>query len=173
MVARINSPGISMQWFLLGVVVVALLFMSSRYPRTAFSILGALALAAAVIVFSTHDDAQRGRHKLPVGDIGIENAVITPAYGGGYQLNARLLNTNPEIQLKEAVVSITMLDCPAQVGDGGDDGDGCAVIGQADERINIQIPAGQARDISRTVSFSGANPAGQLRWRFQITETRS
>lgn len=157
-----------MQWILLGVVVVALLFMSSRYPKAAFSILGALALAAAVIVFSTHDDAQRGRHKLPVDDIGIENAVITPAYGGGYQFNARLVNANRDIQLKEAVVSITMLDCPAAAGD-----DGCAVIGQADERINIQIPAGQARDISRTVSFSGARPAGELQWRFKITETRS
>jgi len=158
-----------MQWFLLGVVVVALLFMSSRFPKAAFSILGALALAAAVIVFSTHDDAQLGRHKLPVGDIDIENAVITPAYGGGYQFNARLVNANAAIQLKEAVVSITMLDCPAQAAAD----DGCAVIGQADERINIQIPAGQARDISRTVSFSGARPAGELQWRFKITETRS
>jgi len=85
-----------MQWLLLGVVVVALLFMSSRFPRTAFSILGALALAAAVYVFGTHDDAQLGRYKLPVSDI-----------------------------------------------------------------------------TSRTVSFSGANPAGALQWRFKITETRS
>jgi len=158
-----------MQWLLLGVVVVALLFMSSRFPRTAFSILGALALAAAVIVFSTRDDAQLGRYKLPVGDITIENPVISPAYGGGYQFNARLANANREVLLKEAVVSITMLDCPAAAA--GDDD--CAVIGQADERVNIQIPAGQARDVSRTVSFTGANPAGALRWRFKITETRS
>lgn len=158
-----------MQFILLGVVVVALLFMSSRYPRTAFSILGALALAAAVIVFSTQDDAQRGRYKLPVSDIGIENAVISPAYGGGHQLSARLVNANRDILLKEAVLSITMLDCPAAAA--GDDD--CAVIGQTDERINIQIPAGQARDISRTVSFPGANPTGALQWRFKITETRS
>lgn len=161
-----------MQFILLGVVVVALLFMSSRYPRTAFSILGALALAAAVYVFSTQDDGQLGRHKLPVGDIFIENAVITPAYGGGYQLNARLINANRDILLKEAVVSITMLDCPtADAADAGDDN--CAVIGQADKRVNIQIPAGQARDISRPVSFTGARPAGALKWRFKITETRS
>jgi len=112
-----------MQWLLLGVVVVALLFMSSRFPRTAFSILGALALAAAVIVFSTRDDAQLGRYKLPVGDITIENPVISPAYGGGYQFNARLANANREVLLKEAVVSITMLDCPAAAA--GDDD--CAV----------------------------------------------
>jgi len=158
-----------MQWLLLGVVVVALLFMSSRFPRTAFSILGALALAAAVYVFGTHDDAQLGRYKLPVGDITIENPVITSAYGGGYQFNARLINANRDILLKEAVVSITMLDCPTPAADDAD----CAVIGQADERVNIQIPAGQARDVSRTVSFSGANPAGALQWRFKITETRS
>lgn len=156
-----------MQWFLLGVVVAALLYMSTRYPRTAFSILGALAVGAAVIVFSTREDAVLGRHQLPVGDISIENAVITPGYGGSYQFNARLVNGNRDLLLKEAVVSITMLDCPHQ------SADDCAVIGQADERINIKIPAGQARDIARTVSFSGANPAGALRWQFKITETRS
>ena len=156
-----------MQWFLLGGVVIALLYMSSRYPKTAFSILGALGVAAAVIIFSTKEDAVLQRHKLPVDDITIENAVIVPAYGGGYRFNARLVNANPSILLKEAVLSITMLDCRDE------SADDCVVIGQVDERINTKIPAGQARDVSRTVSFSGADPAGALRWKFKITETRS
>lgn len=156
-----------MQWLLLGVVVVALLYMSTHYPKTAFSILGALGIAAAVIVFSTQEDALRARQKLPVADIKIENAVIAPAYGGSYQFNARLVNANPSILLKEFVISITMLDCP------GDADDGCAVLGQTDARINAKIPPGQARDISRNLFFSSADPAGTVRWQYKITETRS
>ena len=159
-----------MQWLLLGVVVIALLYMSTHYPKTAFSVLGVLGIAAAVIVFSTREDALRGRQKLPVADIKIENAVIAPAYGGSYQFNARLVNAHPSILLKEFVISITMLDCP--VADDGDD-DGCTVIGQADERVNAKIPPGQARDISRNLFFSSADPSGTIRWQYKITETRS
>lgn len=155
-----------MQWLLLGVVVIALLYMSTRYPKTAFSILGALGIAAAVIVFSTREDALRARQKLPVDDIKIENAVITPAYGGSYQFNARFVNTHPSIRLKEFVVSITMLDCQGE-------SDTCAVIGQADERITAKIPPGQARDISRNLFFSSADPTGTIRWQYKITRTRS
>jgi len=156
-----------MQWILLGVVVIALLYMSTHYPKVAFSILGALVIAAVVIVISTREDAGRARQKIPVDAIIIENAVIAPAYGGSYQFNARLVNTSEFILLKESVVSITMLDCT-------DDGDeNCAVIGQARERINTKIPAGQARDISRNVFFSGATPVGTVRWNYVITETRS
>ena len=156
-----------MQWLLLGIVVIALLYISTRYPKTAFGILGVLGITTAVIIFSTRDDALRGRQKLPVADIKIENPVIAPAYGDSYQFNARLVNANPSVLLKEFVISITMLDCP------GDSDDGCAVIGQADERINAKIPPGQARDISRNLFFSGADPAGIVRWQYKITETRS
>ena len=150
---------------MLGVVVVALLFMSTRFPKTAFSIIGALVIGAAVIVVGTRDDAEIGRLKLPVADVVIENAVIAPAYGGSYQFNARLVNAHAAIQLKEFVISITMLDC-----DGGGE---CAVIGQADERVTAKIPPGQARDISRNLFFDGAAPAGTVKWEYKITETRS
>ncbi len=156
-----------MQWLLLGVVAIALLYMSNYYPRTALGILGALTLAAAVIVLGTREDALRARHKLPAEDIRIENPVITPAYGDSYQFNARLVNTNESILLKELVVSLTMLDCR-----GESEGD-CAVIGQTDERINTRIPAGQARDISRNVFFSDAEPSGSVRWEYRVTETRN
>ncbi len=165
-----------MQWLLLGVVVIALLYMSTHFPKTAFSILGAMGIAAAVIIFGTREDALQGRQKLPVDDIKIENPVIAPAYGGSYQFNARLVNAHPSILLKELVVSITMLDCPGQgqgEGENENDAGACAVIGQADERINARIPPGQARDISRNLFFSGAEPAGTIRWRYQVTETRS
>lgn len=160
-----------MQWLLLGVIAAALLFMSSRYPKAAFAVLGALGLAAAVIVFIGQDAALLSRQQLPAADIRIENAVITPAYGDSYQFNARLTNTHASILLKESALSVTMLDCAPGAGDFADES--CAVIGQAEVRINLKIPAGQSRDISKNVFFNNARPAGAVRWKYQIIETRN
>jgi len=159
-----------MQWALLAIIVVALLYMSRFYPRVAFGVLGVLVIGAAIIVLTTTDIADINRSKLPVSDIQIENPVMTPAYGGGFRFNARLLNTHPSATLKESTVSITMLDCPE---DAGDSNENCQVIGQQDQRVITKIPPGQARDVARTLKFDSANPKGSVRWKIIITETRS
>ena len=46
-----------MQWAVLAVIVVALFLMSGRYPRLAFSILGALVLADIAVILFTEVDA--------------------------------------------------------------------------------------------------------------------
>lgn len=161
-----------MQWVLLAVIVAALLYLSRFYPKVAFTVLGVLAIGAAVIVFTTTDVAQLKRSRLPVEDIKIENPIITPAYGDGFRFNARLINTHESVTLKEATVSITMLDCVADANNAVD-GDGCQVIGQEKKRIIVKIPPGQVRDVSQTLSFYSAKPRGTLRWRIKITETRS
>lgn len=160
-----------MQWLLLGVIVAALLLMSTRFPKTAFAILGVLGAAAAAVIFSTRDDAAFSRAQLPPQSVRIENAVVTPAYGNSYQFSARLVNTHDSILMKEASLSVTLLDCPAHAG--AEDDANCTIIGQRDLRVNIQIPAGQARDISENVFFHDASPAGNARWRYRVTATRS
>ncbi len=159
-----------MQWVLLVVMVVALLYLSRFYPKVAFSVLGTLVLAAAVIVFTTTDVAQMRRARLPVDNIKVENSVVVPAYGNSFRFNARLVNTHESVTLKEATISITMLDCVSEAGVSDDD---CQVIGQRDEDIIIKIPPRQVRDVSRTLSFNSAKPRGNLCWRIKITQTRS
>ncbi|WP_424948027.1 hypothetical protein [Candidatus Spongiihabitans sp.] len=159
-----------MQWILLVVMVAALLYMSRFYPKAAFGVLGVLVIGALVIVFTTNEIAQLNRSRLPVEDIKIENPVFTLAYGDGFRFNARLINTHESVTLKETTVSITLLDCPQ---DSGDAEAGCQVIGQADQRILVKIPPGQARDVSQTLSFGSAKLRGHARWRIKITETRS
>lgn len=156
-----------MQWVLLAVVIAALLYLSRYHPKAAFGVLGTLVFAGVVIVFNTTEVGQANRSKLPTKDILIENPVISSSYGGGYRLNARLANTNSNIELKESIISVTMLDCADDLTES------CQIIGQNEERINVKIPPGQARDISRTMSFDAANATGSLRWEFKITETRS
>lgn len=156
-----------MQWVLLAVIAAALLYLSRYYPKIAFSVLGVLVVASIVIVFSTTDQARMKRSSLPAEDIVIENPVITGSYAGGFRFNARMVNQNPSLELKESVVSITMLDCVDE------QESSCQVIGQREQRILVRIPPGQARDISRTLSFGNAKPAHSLRWKYQITETRN
>ena len=63
--------------------------------------------------------------------------------------------------------ALPMLDCAS------DEPESCRVIGQEDERINVGIPPGQARDVSRTISFDNAAATGALKWEFKVTSTRS
>ena len=156
-----------MQWILLLVIVASLFYLSRYFPKTAFSVLGVLVVAAGVMILSTTEMAQLNRGKISNEDILIENPVLMPTYAGGYRFNARLLNSNSSHSLRELAISITMLDCVSE------EAESCRVIGQEDERINIQIPPEQARDISRTLSFDNASAAGILKWEFKVTSTRS
>lgn len=156
-----------MQWVLLLVIVAALLYLARYFPKVAFSVLGALVVGALIVIILSTDGARLDRAKLPTDSIVIDNAVVSKAYGGGYRLNARLQNTHEKFDLKDAVISITMLDCK------GSEQSDCQIIGQESERIIIQIPAGQSRDISQVFSFTSANPENELRWKFAVTETRS
>ncbi len=156
-----------MQWILLLVIVAALFYLSRYFPKTAFSILGVLVIGAVAMILTTTETAQFNRGKIANEDILIENPVLTPTYAEGYRFNARLFNSNQNHSLQELAISITMLDCV------NDEPESCRVIGQDDERINVQIPPGQARDISRTLSFDSAAATGILKWEFKVTSTRS
>ncbi len=156
-----------MQWVLLGIIAVALIVMSSRYPKVAFSLLGLLIAITAALFYSTTDSALLNRSKIALSDIRIQNPVMTPAYADSYRFNARLVNNSESVPLKEVTISITMYDCA------DDTQQSCQTIGQAEERININVPPTQARDVARTVSFHSASPEAFVRWDFQVTKTRS
>jgi len=145
--------------------VVALLFLARYSPKIAYSILGVLVIGAIAIVLTTSDLGQRNRSKLYAEDIEIENQVMTLTYAGSYRFNARLINNNQDIAAKELAISITMLDCETH--------DNCNVIGQREELVILRIPSGQARDLSRTVSFDSAEANKELRWEYKVTQVKN
>ena len=154
-----------MQWVLLGVIIVALLYLARYSPKIAYSILGALVIGAIAIVISTSELGKNNRSKILADDIEIENPVMVQSYGGSYRFNARLINNNADMSAKELAISITMLDC--------EDEASCSVIGQREERVILQIPPGQARDLSRTVSFDNASSTKNLKWEHKVTEAKN
>ena len=156
-----------MHWILLGVIAIALIIMSARYPKIAFSLLALLiAIVSAVIVTST-DSGFEARQKLPPKDVSIENPIMIPAYADSYRFNARLVNNNNEAILKETTLSITISDCSDQ------SETYCQVIGQTEQRFTVTIPPGQARDVERMVSFDAASPESWVKWTYKVTATRS
>ncbi|MYB34791.1 MAG: hypothetical protein F4X92_06650 [Gammaproteobacteria bacterium] len=156
-----------MQWILLVVIIAGLLYLSRFYPKTGFSLLGLLVVCAIFIIITTSERGENVRAKLPIEDIIIENPVMTPGYRDGYTLSARLINQNDSATLRDSAISITMFDCLAS------DRSSCTVIGQEEERINLVIPPGQSRDLSRYVSFETVSPKGTVEWEFKVTQTRS
>lgn len=156
-----------MQYVILFVIVVALLYLSRYFPKVAFSILGVLAVGAGAIVLTTTDIALNSRSRIPVDNIEIENPVITPSYGSGFKFNARLKNLHASEELKESIISITMLDCT------DDSAQNCEVVGQTEQRIILQIPPNQARDVERTFTFESVEPRGTVKWNYEVTRTRS
>ncbi len=156
-----------MQWILLVIIVAGLLYLSRFYPKTGFSILGVLAVCAIFIIITTSERGENARAKLPAEDIIIENPVMTPGYRNGYTLSARLVNQNESSTLRDSAISITMFDCLTS------DRSSCSVVGQEEARINLVIPPGQSRDLSRYVSFEGVSPKGTVEWEFKVTQTRT
>jgi hypothetical protein len=156
-----------MQWALLAVVILGLFLISGRYPKTAFSILGALVLAAATYVLLSEDKFGLKELKIPTENIAIENTAVVPAYANSYRISGRIANQDQSIALKEVSLKIEQLDC--KTGAASD----CQIVGQALERLIMAIPPGQARDFSVTVHFGVPKISGNIDWRFTITNTKS
>lgn len=153
-----------MQWALLAVIVIALFLLSGRYPRIAFSILGVLVVSVIGLILLTEDDAALHKERIAPGDVEVESIAGSPAYGGSHRLTGRVKNHHASAELKELALSIIMQDC-------GDSG--CEVVGQAEERVNLRVPAGQARDFSVTVYLGEPVISGTIGWKFTVTDTRS
>ena len=155
---------VDMQWLLLGAIALALLLMASRTPKFAFALLAVLAMALVAAAVIGKRDTMRARVALPITDLRIDNASMTPAYGGGWQFRARIENANAQIAAKEFVIAITMLDCPPP--------DACTRIDQTTRRINRRIPPRTAREIQSPVSFDAARPQN-AKFNYRISEVRS
>lgn len=153
-----------MQWALLAVIIVALFLLSGRYPRVAFGILGVLVVATLGLILLTEDDASLNRERIAPADIAVESISGTPAYGGSHRLTGRVKNNHASAELKELALSIIMQDCTDA---------GCEVVGQARERVNLRVPAGQVRDFNVTVYLGEPLISGTIDWKFTVTDTRS
>jgi hypothetical protein len=104
---------------------------------------------------------------IPVAAVQLLNIKMTPAYGGSYELKARVKNTAPDRTLTRFALTVVASDC---VGTGGSVQ--CEVIGEQSKDIHIVIPPLQARDITDQFAFDNMRPKGNLNWDYRVDYTR-
>ncbi len=156
-----------MQWAFLAVIIIGLFMISGRYPKLAFSVLGVLVFGAAAVVLMTTDEATLKRQKVAAENVEVVNTTVVPAYAGSYRLTGRVSNSHESAELKGMTLSVVMMECM------GATGTECEIVGQASERINLRVPAGQARDFSANFYFGEPTISGSVQWQFEVTDTRS
>jgi len=156
-----------MQWALLGIIVIALFLISGRYPKIAFSALGALVFGVATLVILSEDDARLYRRQISAEQIEIGNFTVQPAYAGSYRISGRIVNRHDDALLKGFMLNVVMQDCASTADDD------CLIVGQSSERIVTSIPPGQARDFSTNAYFGEPAVNGEKRWQFTVSEPRS
>ncbi|MGB5707788.1 MAG: hypothetical protein WBM41_13265 [Arenicellales bacterium] len=156
-----------MQWALLAVIIVGLFMISGRYPKLAFSALGVIIFGTAAVVLLTTDEATLKRQKVAAENVEVVNTTVVPAYAGSYRISGRLSNAHDSAELKGITLNVVMMECM------GANRTECQIVGQASERINLRVPAGQARDFYTTVYFGEPTISGSVQWQFEVTETRS
>lgn len=156
-----------MQWALLGILVIGLLLISGRYPKIAFSALGALVFGVAALVLLTADEDRKIGNSVSVEQIEIENFSLVPAYAGSYRVSGRIVNRSDSVTLKGFILNIIMQDCSTT------DPQSCVIVGQSNERLISNVPPEQARDFSLNAYFGEPEIAGEIRWDFRVSDPRS
>ena len=156
-----------MQWALLAVIVIGLFLISGRYPKIAFSALGALVFAVAALVLLTDDESRNTRKVITVEQVQIDNFAVLPAYAGSYRVSGRVLNGNADRELKVFNLNVIMEDCATT------DAESCLIVGQEGDRVVISTPPGQARDFYINMYFGEPKINGVARWKYSISEPRS
>lgn len=156
-----------MQWALLAVIVIGLFLISGRYPKIAFSALGALVFAVAAMVLLTDDEGRNARQVVTVEQVRIDNFAVLPAYAGSYRVSGRVVNGNDDRVLKGFDLSVILEDCATS------DNESCIIVGQETDRVVVSAPPGQAREFYINMYFGEPEIVGIARWQYSIIAPRS
>ncbi len=159
-----------MHWVLLGIIAVALLFASARYPKFAFGTLAALLGLGIALYFLSLDEVRQGQQRITVDQVLLSHVEMTRGYAGSYNFSGRLTNQSADHALREVEIRVVMSDCPPQAADAADE---CVIIGETVKRIAREVPPGQARDFRESVFFSAAHPKGDVRWQHAVIATHA
>jgi hypothetical protein len=159
-------------WLLLVVVIVFAALAVPRFGKVVLILLAVLIGLAAVgglVLYRMDQQEKRERaiakSRIPFDEIDLVNLALQPSYGtGSYTLVGRVRNKSARYTLSELRLQLTIRDCLTP--------GACEIVGESDERIYADVPAGQARDLSEYVHFSGLQKArGEHAWDYRLTET--
>ncbi len=153
-----------MHWVALGVICVALIFVSYHSPKIGFSLLGALAVIFTALYFLNLEDSQSKRFPVPREAIELEGLTANPSYGDSWDYAGRISNTSDK-SITDVQIRILLYDCPTTTDKPTAD---CDLIGDQIDYVSINVPARQSRDFRDNITFRHAVPKGIPFWNFEL-----
>ena len=156
-----------MHWIILGIVALALVAISVRYPRLAFTILIALLGGAVLLLQIIPGERERASARISVSDVELLMVNIAPSYANSFELNGRLGNHSSDAELSETTLEVRLRDCSSDLERTADN---CLVLGVAHPRVTL--PPGQARDFRIRVSFPRVQVRGEADWDTTVSTVR-
>lgn len=151
-----------MLWLIAAIAVGALLAVAivSFGLRRSVLVFAAIMLAGLVSLIwyaEFRDDTADG---FPGASLRMQGFAVTPIEPGRYRAGGRVFNSSSDLVLKHFELRVYAKDCNAS--------NDCVVIGDQGARFDVDIPAGQARDIEHVFEFSNMRPRGRLAWDYRI-----
>jgi len=144
--------------WLLAIIVLILIVVSSGFRKFALWGVGILVLVVVIYYYDTQAKHEASHQIISHNEIRLDNVV----WGQYNDLAGRVTN-NSKYTLDGLTLKMTAQDC---------NGDNCVTIGEAEPYISATVLPGQARDFASHVFFnSPIKPTGKLQWFFVIKET--
>lgn len=161
-----------MAWVFLVVALAlgaGLLIITFGYTKS-IVVLGATLLIGLISIIWYAEFYEGSRTNLiGVDEIRVDNFSVKTTYGNSYEMFARLYNGSPGHTLIAVGLELSASDCT------GDDQSGasCVIVGQQDTEIQVEVPAQQARDVTRKFIFPPMRPQGELKWDYTVRYTKA
>jgi hypothetical protein len=159
-----------MAWALLiiaAALTVATLVIVLGLRWSIMVILAVVSVSIAGLIWYAEIGIEEKSDVIPVAAVQFVNTQMTPAYGGSYELKARVKNVSPDRTLTRFALTVIASDCAGAAGS-----EQCVVIGEQSKQIHIMIPPLQARDITDQFVFDNMRPKGDLSWDYRVDNTR-
>lgn len=149
------------------VILAVLIWLGNLRLMISFLVTAALVIIA-LLVFDMFGD-RRSAALIPHAEVELIDFQMQSRHGGAYSLEGRVHNHSPEYGLLRVGLRLLALDCPNEEVPAKQ----CTVIGEQTERLGVDIPAGQARDVWHRIRFDTQplTPHGMLRWKFEVVHT--
>lgn len=158
-----------MIWAMAALVLILLLLVALGNLRLMLGFLALAIVSIGLLLFFDMFEAQRSASRIPVEQIELQDFKLAAGHRTVYELSGRVKNHSLDYGLFHLVIRLLALDCPEL----GSAREACTVIADQEERLGVDVPAGQARDVSQRIGIDATplKPRGMLRWDFEVVAT--
>ena len=160
-----------MAWVILIValaLVAGYLIITYGYRNSIVVLLATLLIGIVGVIWYAEFYEAEQIGAIAVKDVSLDNFSVRTTYGDSYAMTARLRNASEQHALSAVGIELSASDCTEN-----SQGESCIVVGQEEKEIQVEVPAGQARDIAEQFIFPPIRPNGELRWSYSVLYTRA